>query len=115
MSWRNGPHSALGFGVVDVLIARCRFCLNRRDLCNLFGVLFGTFCVLMLRPWRKDSKLDLCKIMEFYLISVNTYLNRAPRTSLDIRRAHTFFSNDMAFVSMYVLTSFSVTTHSVVF
>ena len=73
MSWKNGPHTALGFGVVDVLIAGCRFFLNRGDLCNLFGVLFGTFCVLMLRPWRKDSMLDLCKIMEFCLIFVNTY------------------------------------------
>ena len=61
MSWRNGPHSALGFEVVDVLIAGCQFFLNRGDLCNLFGVLSGTFYVLMLRPWRKDSMLDLCK------------------------------------------------------
>ena len=103
MSWSNGPHSGLGFGVVDVLIVGCRFFPNRGDLCNLFGVLFGTFCSLMLRPGRKVSMLDLCKIMEFYRISVNTYIfNRAPRTSLDIRRAHTFFSNNMALVSVYV-------------
>ena len=110
-----GPHLGDGFGAVDDLIAGCRFFLNRGgDLCNLFGVLFATFCVLMLTSWRKVSMLDLCKTVEFYRISVNRHLQLCSCTGLDICRAHTFFSNDMALVSMYVLMSFSIKTHSVV-